>query len=241
MKKFEDIQAVCFDIGNTLLHPYPSVGATISEVLQRFNWKIPASRLDAEMGSFDRYYTDEYERDESFWAEEARQREMWINGFVTVCRAVGVDRNLSEIAQACYDEFDVSSRWRMFDGVEDTLAQIKDRGYIMGVISNWGAGLEQLLDEIGIGHYFATVTASAAVGAHKPMPRAFHLTLDALGVLPQHAVHVGDHMTADVEGSAAVGMHPVLARYKGFADPTSGAGSSTVPTITAITQLLELL
>jgi putative hydrolase of the HAD superfamily len=241
MKKFENIQAVCFDIGNTLLHPYPSVGTTISEVLLGFNWKIAPATLDVQMGAFDRYYSKEYERDGSFWAEEARQREMWINGFAEVCRAVGVDRNLSDIAQACYDEFDLSTRWKMFDGVADTLEQLKECGYRMGVISNWGAGLELLLTEIGIGHYFEVVTASAAAGAHKPMPRAFHLTLDGLGILPQHAVHVGDHMTADVEGSTAVGMHPVLVRHEGYEDPTSGVGCHTIPTITTIPQLLEIL
>jgi len=213
----------------------------MSEVLQRFGYDIPASDLDAQMGAFDKYYTQEYEKDESFWAEEARQREMWINGFTEVCRAVGVDRSLSDISLAIYEEFDSSARWKLFDGVEETLAELKNRGYKMGIISNWGRGLEELLDDIGIGHYFEVVTASAVVGYHKPQPQAFHLTLDALDVFPEETVHIGDHLTADVQGSAAVGMHPVLIRYKGYEDPTAGCECAKTPTIFALPQLLVLL
>lgn len=242
MKKFENIQAITFDVGNTLLRPYPSVGVVMSEVLQRFGHEIPATTLDREMGAFNRYYTAEYNKDDSFWAEEARQREMWINGFAQVCRSVGIERDLDAISQACYDEFDVSGRWKLFEGVEATLAELQKRGYRMGIISNWGVGLAELLDDIGVGQYFETVTASAAAGVHKPMPHAFYVTLDAMGVLPDEAVHVGDHLTADVEGSAAIGMHPVLVRYKGFEDPTAGGDwIKQVPVITKFPQLLDLL
>jgi len=245
MEKLKNIKAITFDVGNTLLRPYPSVGQVMSEVLQRFGHEIPASVLDSEMGAFDRYYTDEYEKDESFWAEEARQREMWINGFAQVCRAVGVDRDLDAISHACYDEFDISGRWKLFEGVEETIEELHRRGYKMGIISNWGAGLEELLDDIGLGQYFETVTASAAAGFHKPMPQAFYLTVDALDVLPEETIHVGDHPTADVEGSAAIGMHPVLIRYRDVdEDPTAIKGdtsSQEVPTITSLPQLLDLL
>ncbi|MCL2024720.1 MAG: HAD-IA family hydrolase [Coriobacteriia bacterium] len=245
MRIFRNIRAVCFDVGNTLLRPYPSTGTVMSEVLLRFGWQIPPAHLDAEMGVFDRYYAQEYERDESFWSEEARQREMWINGFAQVCRAVGVDRQIAEIAEACYDEFDAGARWQLFKGTEATLEELRRRGYRLAVISNWGAGLEELLRSVGLGSYFEVVTASAAAGVHKPLPGAFHLTLDRLGVLPEEAVHVGDHPTADVEGSAAVGMHPVLVRldegenFDPTVDVASGVGE--VPVITALPQLLELL
>jgi len=241
MEKFKNITTITFDVGNTLLHPYPSVGVTMSEVLQRFGYEIPGSYLDAQMNAFDRYYTQEYEKDESFWAEEERQRAMWINGFAEVCRAVGVDRDLDEISLAIYDEFDFSARWKMFDGVVETLEELKRRNYRLGVISNWGIGLEELLGDIGIGKYFEVVTASAAAGYHKPMGQAFYLTLDALGALPEETVHVGDHVTADVEGSAAVGMNPVLIRYRGYEDPTAGEKCLKTPVITQIDQILELV
>jgi len=241
MKKSENIEVITFDVGNTLLQAYPSVGHVMSDVLQRFGWEIPPHYLDAHMGVFDRYYTQEYEKDESFWADEKRQRQMWVNGFSEICRAVGVDRDVSEISWACYDEFDFSARWRLFDGVEETLAELVDRGYRLGVISNWGAGLSQLLDDVGIGKYFEVIIASAAAGFHKPQPQAFYLTLDQFGVTPQQAVHVGDHMSADVEGARTVGMHPVLIRYEGVMDPTAGNVVDGVPVITHLPQLLELV
>jgi len=242
MERFKDIHAITFDVGNTLLKTYPSVGAVMSGVLRRHGWKVPAENLDSSMDIFDRYYAQEYERDESLWSEEARQRAMWINGFAQVCRAVGIDRDLDTIAQACYNEFDNAQHWQLFEGAEATLAELKRRGFVLGVISNWGAGLEQLLGDIGIGQYFEVVTASAAAGVHKPMPEAFVRTLDALGVVPQHALHVGDHPTADIEGARAAGMHALLVQLGGREDATVGDRvPDGVAVITALPQLLGLL
>jgi putative hydrolase of the HAD superfamily len=242
MTRFHDIRAITFDVGNTLLHPYPTVAQTMHEVLLRFGRDVAPVDLDSQMGAFDRYYTSAYEEDESFWGEEARQREIWINGFSQVCRAVGIDRDLAEISQACYDEFDLGTRWKLFDGVVETLEVLHARGFKLGVISNWGATLESLLDEIGIGRFFDVVTASAAAGFHKPLAQAFLMTTDSLGVAPHEVVHVGDHVTADVKGCRAVGMHAVLARYPGYEDPTAGDETiEGVPVITSIEDLPGLI
>jgi len=242
MTKPEHLTAITFDVGQTLLYPHPTVGTVMSEVISRYGHSVPAAVFDARMGVFDRYYTEQYERDESFWAEEERQHAMWIGGFTHVCRAVEIEGDLSEITHACYDEFDLASRWQLFEGVQETLAELKGRGYRLGVISNWGAGLEQLLDDIGIGHFFEVVTASAAAGVHKPMPEAFTRTLGALGVAPEHALHVGDHPTADIQGARAVGMDAVLVRLGGNDDPTAeGELPADVEVITALPQLLELV
>jgi FMN phosphatase YigB (HAD superfamily) len=48
------------------------------------------------------------------------------------------------------------------------------------------------------------------VGVAKPDPAIFRLALEAMGVDPQHALHIGDTPAADVEGARAAGMHAVL-------------------------------
>jgi len=44
----------------------------------------------------------------------------------------------------------------------------------------------------------------------KPDPTIFRLALDALGVDPHDAIHVGDTPAADVVGAWAAGVTPVL-------------------------------
>jgi len=54
------------------------------------------------------------------------------------------------------------------------------------------------------------VVSSAEVGLRKPDPRIFELALARVGVAADEAVHVGDHLYADILGAEAVGMYPVL-------------------------------
>ncbi|MEE9172623.1 MAG: HAD-IA family hydrolase, partial [candidate division NC10 bacterium] len=52
-------------------------------------------------------------------------------------------------------------------------------------------------------------TFSDVVGIRKPDPKIFHLTLEPLGVSPDHALHVGDNLSTDIHGARGVGMWAV--------------------------------
>ncbi|MDP1807105.1 MAG: HAD-IA family hydrolase, partial [Acidimicrobiales bacterium] len=95
---------------------------------------------------------------------------------------------------------------KAYDDVPDVLAELRRRGLILAICSNWdwdidravaGAGLEGLVD---------VVVTSARAGARKPHPRIFRHTLQRCYVAPPEALFVGDTMYADVEGPLAYGM-----------------------------------
>lgn len=90
----------------------------------------------------------------------------------------------------------------------------------LGLCSNWswtpsalaileGAGLRERLDALAISH---------DVGVRKPGPEIFAAALDALGVSPGEAIHVGDDLAADVAGAAAAGLRTVWITRR-VADP----------------------
>lgn len=237
------IRAVFFDVGGTLAKPYPSVGTVMSRVLERHDLDVPAATLDDAMEAFSGYYAKVYDDDESLWSEDDRQRQMWMDGYSLVLERAGVTENLEELVTAIYYEFDNPECWRFFDGVVETFAWLKERGYGIALISNWGKGLEELMNGMGLGEYIDTVVASADVGTHKPKPAMFYIALERLGVAPEESIHIGDHATADVRGAAAVGITPILVQHGGIPpwDPTVGVADDGVHTITAIPQVIELL
>jgi putative hydrolase of the HAD superfamily len=57
------------------------------------------------------------------------------------------------------------------------------------------------------------VVVSSAVGAAKPSPLPFLRALDALGLEPHQAWHVGDQ-PEDVEGAARAGVRCLLLRRR---------------------------
>ncbi|MER3456724.1 MAG: hydrolase [candidate division GAL15 bacterium] len=90
------------------------------------------------------------------------------------------------------------------------LEELRRSGLRLAVVSNWEPDLPDVLERVGLRGYFDAVVASALVGAAKPDPRIFQVALDAVGVAPQEALHVGDSYEADVQGARAAGVYPVL-------------------------------
>jgi putative hydrolase of the HAD superfamily len=115
------------------------------------------------------------------------------------------------------DLFRTAMPWRMVvPGAVQALRAIAAAGFSLGVVSNAdGTIAEQLLAaevcQVGEGAHVpvAVVMDSAVFGAAKPDPAIFHAALDALGVQPEEAVHVGDSLQADVTGAAATGIRPL--------------------------------
>jgi putative hydrolase of the HAD superfamily len=66
------------------------------------------------------------------------------------------------------------------------------------------------LDTLGFGEYFETVVHRGYDAPAKPAPDPFHAVLDALGVAPGRAVHVGNSVASDVAGAKRAGVRAVL-------------------------------
>lgn len=204
------VKAVFFDVGNTLLKPYPSVSVVVREVLERAGHIRDLSAIDEHMPLVDAYYEDRYRDDDTFWTDEDETSAVWVGMYSLLCRKLGIDVDAEMLAMSVYDEFGDPGRWTPYDDVMPALQRLSSRGLGIGLISNWDRRLPGLVEGLGLGEYVDTVVSSADVGLHKPDPRIFELACERLGVLPADAAHVGDHVYADIVGAQAVGMTPVL-------------------------------
>ncbi len=204
------LAAVFFDVGNTLLRPYPSVAEVVREVLADEGHVRDVSAIDAFLPLVDEYYEDRYRTDDTFWTSEEETSAVWVGMYSLLCRELGIDVSAECIARRVYDEFGDSMRWRFYDDVLPALERIRGRGLKTGLISNWDRRLSGLIEGLGASHLFDVIVASADVGLHKPDPRIFLRACEAVAVEPASAAHVGDHHYADVLGASSVGMRPVL-------------------------------
>jgi putative hydrolase of the HAD superfamily len=90
-----------------------------------------------------------------------------------------------------------------------TLKELRARGYLVAICSNWGWDLDLSLAQAGLTEHLDGAVTSARAGARKPHPRIFALTVEAIGVSPSEVLFVGDSMRPDVEGALAAGMAAV--------------------------------
>lgn len=119
--------------------------------------------------------------------------------------------------------------------IQTVLADLSTR-YRLAIISDTGLTpgrvLRQILEADYLTGYFSHLTFSDEVGRSKPHPDAFLTTLNALGVEPSEAVHVGDLLRTDIAGAQNVGMRGV--QYTGISqdDWSMAAVSTTTAAVT---------
>lgn len=102
----------------------------------------------------------------------------------------------------------------LFDDVLSTLAVLKGRGFLLGVVTNraWGGppflkdvGVLGLLDYFDPNH----IAISADLGVRKPASAIFLHSLNALKVPPEEAAMVGDSLGADIVGARQLNMFAI--------------------------------
>lgn len=94
-----------------------------------------------------------------------------------------------------------------FDGLSQVLSDLKERGFLLGIISN-GRGKFQMdnIERLGIEHFFDAILISEWEGIKKPDPAIFHRALQLLEVTAAESVFIGDHPVNDVQAAMNVGM-----------------------------------
>ena len=102
------------------------------------------------------------------------------------------------------------SKLAPFDDAVPALAVLREAGLKLGVISNMGRELGDVLDRLGLAKHLDFWISSEEAGVAKPHAAIFHAGLAKAGVRPGDALFVGDSYESDVVGAQAAGMHGVL-------------------------------
>ena len=144
----------------------------------------------------------------------------WLDLYRGFVREVGIDDGVEELAMALYAAFSDLANYRAHPDAIPTLERLARTDLTLGLISNFEAWLEQLLEAVEITRFFPVRVISGVEGIEKPDPRIFEAALERAGAIAEQSVYVGDHPFFDVEAARAVGMHPVLIDRRGrYPDP----------------------
>jgi len=127
----------------------------------------------------------------------------------TRARACGVGDDELEPLVADLHQATKTYTLAAYDEVIDVLDELRARGLVLAVCSNWDWDLERAVASVGLDGLLDPIVTSAQAGARKPHPRIFDHTLDRSGLAPPETLFVGDTWGPDVEGPLAAGMRPV--------------------------------
>ncbi|MDY0011779.1 MAG: phosphoglycolate phosphatase [Rhodocyclaceae bacterium] len=193
MKRFQ-VEGVLFDLDGTLLD-------TIADLAEG------ANRMLAELG-------------------RPRRSQAEIHGFVGKGIPNLVERCLTEGSAATAAEIDRAisvfrrhygavngSQTRIYPGIEDSLAALRERGLRLGCVTNKAAAFTMpLLERVGLADWFQVVVSGDTLPVKKPDPAVLFHACRLLDIDPASALMVGDSAN-DALAARAAGMPVVLVSY----------------------------
>lgn len=103
-----------------------------------------------------------------------------------------------------------------YPDAHSTLAALRQKGYLLGIIANQKPGTAERLKSWGLRRYFDVIAASAEIGYAKPDKRIFEKAFELAGCTARESVMVGDRLDNDIAPAKEIGMTTVWIR-KGLA------------------------
>ncbi len=208
------LRAVTLDYWDTIY-----VGASVPVRVERRRQALAhmVKQIGAEVlaTDFDRLYRAAAVEADRWWREEHRgystaDRIRWLLAQLAIERPLDCEHIAQAVAEV--DETLVAYPPPLLEGARAALEWLGAR-YALAIISDTGfasgSAQNRVLEQDGIRQFFSATIYSMDVGHAKPRPEPFHAALEALGVAPSDALHVGDIERTDVAGALGVGMRAV--------------------------------
>ncbi len=237
------IQAVVFDLGNTLMYapaPWPPVVIQADRALAD---SLCAQGLDIDC---DHFHDEFRQRLQDYY--NRRDQDLYETSYLFVLRELLTEKGHPNLPQPILREaldalFAVTqANWLVENDAFPTLTALERAGYRLGIISNAGDNKDvfQLVDKFGIEGFFDFILTSAACGYRKPHPRIFELALAHWQLRPGDVAMVGDTVEADVRGAQRFGMTSIwITRRASGTERPDPAPDAVIPSLAELPQALE--
>jgi len=198
------IRTIFFDVGFTLLHPYPSLPEICHQVCQKLHLHVHLDEVRERMHVAEDYFLRQQRLNRHTWASEQAIKEFWIGYYMNLLRPFVEEHDeprLYQLAQAINQEFEKHTSWQMYPDVLPTLDTLRAHGYSLGAVSDWGIALGPILRHLRLTKYFDCLLISAATRYAKPSPMLYDLALQRCNAVADYTLHVGDSYVQDVLGA----------------------------------------
>jgi putative hydrolase of the HAD superfamily len=231
------LRAVFLDIGDTVMRPSPSWERIYATAFAEFGVDVDLEALRGALRAA--YHHGGWGLENGFEPSEETSFRRTVEVDQRAIDGLGLSPMPEAFFRRLSQMFMVAANWHVFPEVPATLDALRDRGLVVGAVSNWVWSLPELLHALDLVSRFDFVAASARVGFEKPHPEIFRYALHRAHAQPGEVIHVGDHVDADVEGARALGIEAILidrhGRHRAEEVPDG------VPIITGLDQLLPIV
>jgi putative hydrolase of the HAD superfamily len=220
--------AMYFDAVGTLIHPDPPAPSVYAAVGRRHGSSVTIEAITAHFRiAFRRQ--EAIDRLSGWRTDEAREYARW--------RAI-VAETLVDVTdpEACFRElysyFARPDAWRVQADAGLTLQALAERGWHVGIGSNFDARLRGVVAGLPELRPVQTMVISSEVGFRKPADPFFDEIRRKVKMALTRIVYVGDDFATDYAGARAAGLKAILF------DPEGKCRDSKVQRVVRLTDLL---
>ena len=103
------------------------------------------------------------------WTDDTRIDEYWRRYHSFILSRLGVDARNEVLDRLLESQF-TAEAWELYPDVEPMLVAVREMGVRIGVVSDWGSNLRDILAGLELDRYLDFVLPSGAVGMAKPNP-----------------------------------------------------------------------
>ena len=206
------IKAVFFDWFNTLACFEPPRHELYSQAFRQFGIELPTKEVIRGILTADQYYFEENAKSPVGKRSPEEQLEVYVHYPKAILAEAGVKvpKELPlKVMQIVVQQFK-GVTFILYDDVLSALKTLKERKFILGLLTNLDKDMNPICRELGLEPYLEFVVTSGEVGSDKPAPPIFLAALQRAGVNAAEAIHVGDQYKLDVLGARGVGITPIL-------------------------------
>lgn len=238
LPRSEELDAVLLDAGETLIFMQPSFVGAFVVVARQMGHDLAETNIRPGLARVAHLLEERARTRSDLSTHQSNEIAMWREFNRIIFRTAGLDWEAAEeMAVAMQSAFNEGRLNRAAPDTVSATRRLRSAGLKLGVVSNAVAEMDHVLRVCGITDEVDHISISANVGWEKPDPRIFADCTDALGVLPQRVIHVGDSLNADIRGAEAAGLGGSVLMLNGKKPPPGHEG----PVIHRLSQLPGLL
>ena len=204
------IQAVLFDLDNTLTHRDESVRRYCERLIQHYAKQLNEHDLAKIKQIVNRIDCGGYPKKEFLTHPSIGESVAF-----ALLREIAWNNppSLEELTAFWFEKFGECAIAMPY--AQQILEKLTAENIRIGLISNGGdVTRRNIIHGLGFEKYFEVIMSSERAGVSKPKTEIFHLTCQELGVDPKHSFYVGDHPVNDVLGAKQAGLTAVW--FEGF-------------------------
>ena len=205
------LRAIFFDVAGTLIVTRERIGHSYARIAREYGLEADDKAVGAAFRrAFNAAPGLAFGPGHDAHALRRLEREWWRRVVTDTFAEFGPFRDFEGYFAALFDFLGDPANWKADPEAEPMLKVLKERRLMLGVISNFDYRVYGILNGLGLGAYFDTVTISSEAGWAKPAPEIFKAALARHAVAPQQSIHVGDSEHMDFAGARASGIAAVL-------------------------------